>query len=329
MNRYYRKKRRFNPVKFLTFLILIAITAAGITFAIKGKLPFSSDNLKTSKNPSPTATPAATPDSEDVMLPETPTPEPTPWPTPEPMPEESTDRAVLDVSWEDPAIFTGAMAYDDRSKTFYKSDGTTMDYWVFENNLPVEYIPKDEIIFGRPEEYSDLKGITAFRGNHYRDTASYGTRTINEKKLEIVWSYNIGAIKAENSFWPGTGWTGQPLLVNWPEDVRKMMNIDDQYKDKDLVEVIYPTLDGNIYFLDLETGKPTRDKINVGFPMKGTGMVDPRGYPILYVGMGLNENGDIITEFKYKIFSLIDQTLMYDIMGRDPVAFRKWGAFDS
>ncbi|MGI6085755.1 MAG: PQQ-binding-like beta-propeller repeat protein, partial [Acetivibrionales bacterium] len=249
--------------------------------------------------------------------------------TPEPIPEESTDRAVLDVSWEDPAVFTGPYAFEDYKKTFIKKDGTTMDYWVFENGRPVDYVPKDEIVFGNPEEYSDLKGITAFRGNNYRDTASYGTRTVAEKKLEIVWSYDIGEIRAENSRWPGTGWTGQPLLVNWPEEVRNIMNIKDEMKAKDLVEVIYPTLDGNIYFLDIETGKPTRDKIKVGFPMKGTGMVDPRGYPLLFAGIGLNENGDTISEFKYKMFNLIDQTPIYDIFGRDPVAFRKWGAFDS
>ncbi len=327
MDRYYRRRRRFNPVKFLTFLILTAITITVITLAITGKLPFMPDNLKAAGSPTPVSSP--TPNSEISQSPEVNTPEPTPWPTPDPLPEESTDRDVLDVSWEDPAVFTGAMAFNDNSKTFYKSDGTTMNYWVFENNQPVEYIPKDELSFGSPENYADLKGVTAFRGNNYRDSASYGTRTISEKKLEIVWSHETSVIKAENSTWPGTGWTGQPLLVNWSEDVRKMMNINAEYKDKDLVEVIYPTLDGNIYFLDLETGKPTRDKINVGFPMKGTGMVDPRGYPLLYVGMGLNENGDKITEFKYKMFSLIDQTLLYDIMGRDSVAFRKWGAFDS
>ena len=335
MERYYRykRRRRFNPVKFLTALIVVAVVAAGIVFAVTGKLPFASGNLNASASPtpgSPQSSVSGKPNSDDTVKPtESATPAPTPWPMPEPMPEESTDRSVLDVSWEDPAVFTGAMAYPDKSKKFYKSDGTILEYWVFENNQPVEYVPKDIISFGSPEEYSDLRGVTAFRGNHYRDSASYGTRTISEKKLEIVWSHNTGAIKAENSFWPGTGWTGQPLLVNWPEDIRKMMNIKEEYKDKDLVEVIYPTLDGNIYFLDLKTGKPTRDKINVGYPMKGTGMVDPRGYPLLYVGMGLNENGDKITEFKYKIFSLIDQTPLYDIFGRDPVAFRKWGAFDS
>jgi len=246
------------------------------------------------------------------------------------MPEESTDPAVLRVSWQDPAVFTGPMAYDEAKKTFDKGDGTFLYYWVFENGKPVEYTPRDEIIFGSHEEYADIGGVLAFRGNNYRNSASYGTRKISEKKLEIVWSHKIGAIStSDGGYWPGTGWTGQPLLVNWPEDIRNMMNIKPEFKDKELVEVIYPTLDGNIYFLDLETGKETREKIQVGFPMKGTGMIDPRGYPILYTGMGINDNGGKLSEFKYMIFSLIDQSSLYNIYGRDPVAFRRWGAFDS
>ncbi len=279
------------------------------------------EELVAKDTPSASSTPSETPS--------TPAPKPTPPPTPEPMPEESTDPAVLNVSWQDPAVFTGSMAYNESKKTFYKSDGSTMNYWVFQRNTPVEYVSQDQISFGSPKEYADVKGVSAFRGNNYRDSAAYGARTVVDKELEIVWTHDLGAISAENSFWPGTGWTGQPLLINWPEDIRKMMNIKAELKEKDLVEVIYPTLDGNIYFLDLETGKPTRDKINVGFSMKGTGLVDPRGYPILYTGMGLNENGGKLAEFKYLMFNLIDQTPLYSIMGRDPVAFRKWGAFDS
>ena len=55
-----------------------------------------------------------------------------------------------------------------------------------------------------------------------------------------------------------------------------------------LVEVVYPAMDGYIYFLELETGKPTRDSLNLGFTFKGTGTLDPRGYPLLYVGSGYN-----------------------------------------
>ncbi|NLX64634.1 MAG: PQQ-like beta-propeller repeat protein [Clostridiaceae bacterium] len=325
MYRSYRR-RRFNPRKFKIFLLTVLTIIAVIVIVTNGKKLFKKDNINTQGKA--TSTNDLSQSFTPVPKPETPAPA-TPWPTPEPMPEESTDPEVLRVSWEDPAVFTGEYAFEHLKKTFRKKDGTTIDYWVFELGKPVDYVPKDEIIFGDADEYSDIKGVTTFRGNNYRDSASYGSRTITEKKLEIVWSYDIGAISTSEGYWPGTGWTGQPLLVNWPEDIRKMMNIKPDMKEKDLVEVIYPTLDGNIYFLDLLTGKPTRDKITVGFPIKGTGMIDPRGYPILYTGMGINENNGKLTEFKYKIFNLIDQTPLYDIFGRDPVAFRKWGAFDS
>jgi len=314
----YRRRRRLNKGRFFTVMSCLIAAIVVIVLALKGKLPFMPDELK-EKKPTPT-TPAES---------ATPTPVPTPWPTPEPMPEESTDPAVLEVSWQDPAVFTGPLAYEDAKKVFDKGDGTSLYYWVFENGKPVDYQPRDQISFGKPENYADIGGVLAFRGNNYRNSASYGTRTITDKKLEIVWTHDIGAISTKESYWPGTGWTGQPLLVNWSEDVRNMMNIKPEFKDKNLVEVIYPTLDGNIYFLDIETGKETRDKIKVGFPMKGTGMIDPRGYPILYTGMGLNENSGKFTEFKYMMFSLIDQTPLYSIFGRDPVAFRRWGAFDS
>ena len=321
-----QKRRRFNPRKFILFVLTVGALITVVVLSTKGKDSFSKDNLKAqgSAHTSNTATVSPSPSTtpEQVV-------QPTPRPTPDPMPEDSTDRSVLDVSWEDPAVFTGEFAFDDLKKIFNKKDGTTMDYWVFEQGQPVDYTPKDEVVFGDSNEYSDLKGVTAFKGNNYRDSASYGSRSVTEKKLEIVWSHDIGAIEAENSRWPGTGWTGQPLLVNWSQEVRNIMNIKDEMKAKDLVEVIYPTLDGNIYFLDIETGKPTRDKIEVGFPMKGTGMVDPRGYPLLFAGIGLNENGSKIAEFKYKMFNLIDQTPIYDIYGRDPIAFRRWGAFDS
>lgn len=89
------------------------------------------------------------------------------------------------------------------------------------------------------------------------------------------------------------------------------MNIKPEYKNTDLVEVIYPTLDGNIYFLNLENGQPTRDPIYIGFSTKGTGMIDPRGYPILYTGQGLNQNGEKFGHHKFRIFSLIDQTELF------------------
>jgi outer membrane protein assembly factor BamB len=211
------------------------------------------------------------------------------------------------------------------------SDGGTITYSVLQNDKVVEYKPEYPVAFPSDKAYSTLDGVTAFRGNNYRNAPSFGTRQVSEKKLEVIWEQETGAVSASNSFWPGSGWTGQPLIVNWPEEVRKVMNIKDEFKDTDLAEVIYPILDGKIYFLDLETGKPTRDKIKLGFSIKGTGMVDPRGYPLFYTGMGLSDNDTegTTTSFKYRIYNLITQKELFTFPGKDPVAYRTWGAMDS
>lgn len=204
-----------------------------------------------------------------------------------------------------------------------------LKYWHFlESDVVVSAVENPGITFGSPDTYSDVEGITTFRGNHYRDNATYGSRHVAEKKLELVWTKDIGSISYDNTYWPGVGWTGQPLIVHWDEDVRRLMNINPAFRDTDLVEVIYPTLDGNIYFLNLADGKPTRNPIEVGFSMKGTGMIDPRGYPLLYTGQGLNRNGSSAAYHKYRIYSLIDQNEIYSITGTTPEAFRLWGAFD-
>ena len=100
-------------------------------------------------------------------------------------------------------------------------------------------------------------------------------------------------------------------------------------KAKDLVEVLYPVFDGHIYCLDLTTGKadPRSDQGRFGF--KGTGSVDPRGYPLFYAGQGLNDTNGTIGPFRYRIFDLIQNKEIYGIAGKDAVAFRSWGAFDS
>ena len=69
------------------------------------------------------------------------------------------------------------------------------------------------------------------------------------------------------------------------------MNMYDWAKEDDeLVEVIYATMDGNVYFLDLNTGKKTRDTLTLGYTFKGAGALDPRGYPLLYLGAGYDSD---------------------------------------
>ncbi len=85
------------------------------------------------------------------------------------------------------------------------------------------------------------------------------------------------------------------------------------------MEVIYPVFDGKIYFLDLETGKRTRDPIHVGFSFKGTASADPRGYPLLYAGQGLRRPmaGKALY---FHIFDLIQNKRIYGIPGIEPLS---------
>jgi outer membrane protein assembly factor BamB len=256
--------------------------------------------------------------------------EPTPVPQADPTPLPPKDLSELQMSWETPAVFDGANAFPQQKMTLTGIDGGKIDYWIFRNGKPQSsYQAIEPISFGQPGEYTNIEGVLAFRGNNFRTSPTWGSASISQKKLEIVWTKDIGAVSSTKSYWPGTGWTGQPLLVHWPQSTRQAMNISAEMKQKDLVEVIYPVFDGNIYFLDLETGTPTRNPIKVGFPFKGTGVIDPRGYPILYCGQGLNEVNGKYGEFNYHIFNLLDQTEIYALYGRDDLAFRKWGAWDS
>lgn len=182
-----------------------------------------------------------------------------------------------------------------------------------------------------PALFNQIPGVLTFRGNNFRNAPAYGLVDLTEKKLTQVWKFGIGSLPSSSwSFsWTGTGWTGQPLLVQWDDDIRQLMNITAEKKAKDnLVEVIYATLDGNIYFFDLDDGQQTREPIHIGAPIKGTPCVDPRGYPILYVGQGdKNKNVDGIG---FRIFNLVDQSLMYFKECSDTHSYRDvWGACDS
>lgn len=187
----------------------------------------------------------------------------------------------------------------------------------------IDSYTNNNISFGMGYEYSKLEGISTFRGNNYRNSATYGITEIKEEKLNISWKNSIGSLDT----WSGCGWTGQPLIVRWDKKTIQLMNLYPEKKvKKDLVEVIYATLDGHIYFYDLDDGSKTRDPLYIGMTFKGTGTIDPRGYPIMYIGSGI-ENGEK-TQRMY-IISLIDGKILYEQSGVDSFAYRLWPAFDS
>lgn len=199
--------------------------------------------------------------------------------------------------------------------------GERMTSSIYKDNTRIEtYSSPRPITFTTP--YMSIEGIPTFRGNYYRDSPSFGTTQITSNTLERIWEFKTGT----SSWGGGAGWTGQPVVMNWPYDIRQMMTIYPEFKAKEeFVEVIYGSLAGYVYFLDLETGKPSRPPIKVGNPIKGSVSVDPRGLPLLFVGEGVPENGSI----GLNIYSLIDGSRLYRINGIDPTASRGWGAFDS
>ena len=194
------------------------------------------------------------------------------------------------------------------------------------------YDRKDPIDFGPGSQYTALQGIITFRGNNYRQGASYGTADVKTAKLQVLWSVPTGAIaKASGTgSWTGSGWTGQPLIIKWPDDLKSIMNIKDSKKtEAGLTEIIYPCLDGKIYFLDLKDGTYTRTPIvSGGGPFKGTGSIDPNGTPILFVGHG--DGSRTGQSARVRLYSLVDQSLLYTFGARpDPASYRSWYAYDS
>jgi hypothetical protein len=189
--------------------------------------------------------------------------------------------------------------------------------------------------YSQDAKYTDLKGVTTFRGNNYRNAPGFGAANVTEKKLEPIWNISTGTF----DFWPmtgwkGAGWTGQPLIVQWDDSMRQIMNLYPDKKEKDgLTEIIYPTMDGKIYFMDLSDGTPTRDPIDMGFIVKGTASVDPRGYPLLYVGQGVGMSGDQSSDYScIHIYSLIDgkEQYKYGFEAKDPFSLRdSWQGWDA
>ena len=307
--RQTRGRRRYNPdhvQKVLQTVLMVLLVVALCIIVGRNVALNRADTQPVEPTPPPadsgtvvnTDAPAS-----DSPAPDT-TPEPTPSPTPEPFEPHSVDSTA--------------------EANFLQSTDIMVDGEMFEG----EYEDDTGIYFGYPEEYSSLPGVITFRGNNFRDSAAYGTANITQKKFGGSWTAGTGSLTAPNgTFWSGNGWTGQPLIAEWPKETRRIMNMYDWAKQAEtLVEVVYPSMDGYIYFYELQTGKATRDALNLGYTFKGTGTLDPRGYPLLCVGSGYDS---------YKgtshvlLVSLIDFSVLYEFGANDGFAHRAWSMYDS
>ena len=189
----------------------------------------------------------------------------------------------------------------------------------------VESYTREEPVSFESGEYFALPGVAAFRGGNYRGDASYGTADLSDHSITKLWEMRVGYVS--DPIWSGCGWTGQPLVVQWDTETRQLMNLYEEKKNKEgLVEVVYAKMDGLIHFFDIEDGSATRDPIWLGMTFKGSGALDPRGYPLLYVGAGIEEGERVQRIF---VVSLIDGSVLYEFCARDMTTNRWWFAFDS
>ena len=232
--------------------------------------------------------------------------------------EEETEVIETQEPTNPPVPFEPAMTDVSNPKNF------GVQWEIIENDKIVDSFTREEpISFGDGSEYFALPGIATFRGNNYRNNATYGTASVNSAKLTKVWSHGIGRLDD----WGGCAWTGQPLVVQWDNETKAIMNLYNSKKEKEgLVEVIYATLDGKIHFYDIDDGIETRTPINIGMNFKGAGALDPRGYPLLYVGSGLYTNNKVPRMY---VVSLITGEILYEYGHKEKFNERNWMAFDS
>ncbi|MDL2235107.1 PQQ-binding-like beta-propeller repeat protein [Christensenellaceae bacterium OttesenSCG-928-L17] len=296
------KRRKTGRIVFL-IILTAAVVVAGI-LAFCSPVNKSDPAQQMGVTSTPPSTDNAPPDNPDFTALATPTPEPTPY-------------------YNTPSAHSSALPSVFGYKRELEVDGARTES--FARKTPIDFVSA--------EHYASLPGVLTFRGNNYRDNAAYGTANVQSKKLSLEWTVNSGSMPkgvSGDGSWSGSGWVGQPLVVEWPHETKAIMNMYDWAKEQDgLVEIILATMDGNVYFLELETGKPTRDKLHIGVPFKGAGSLDPRGYPLLYLGSGEMYN-DSAKATRALVYSLIDFERLYEFGKQsDSFSLRNWHAYDS
>jgi len=182
----------------------------------------------------------------------------------------------------------------------------------------------------RANLYRDVPGVFTFRGDPARIHSNYGKIIGNPSHVITDWTFRtpFDTVTTDYGRWGGgTGWTGQPLWINWPDTLKhRFPEVHDSliFGTPDQ-EIIFASLCGDLFFLDPETGNPTRSSVAIGNTLKGTPGIDPAMNGLLYVGHGIPKD----TPIGISVFNLFTHKNIQFIHGIDPFAWKRWGAFDS
>lgn len=177
--------------------------------------------------------------------------------------------------------------------------------------------------------YDDKPGIFAFRGTASRNPNFHGHLTDDSIQIKVDWAFTTRSdfTKTSLGIWEGgTGWTGQALYVEWPDSLlnRFKSNSDTICKNLHEQEIIVASLCGDLYFIDFQTGEPSRDSYNVGNVLKGTPSINPELNGHIYIGHAVQKD----TPFGTQVFDLFSHKMIHTF-GRDKNAWRGWGGYDS
>ena len=196
----------------------------------------------------------------------------------------------------------------------------------------LHYVVEDIDSTARPLTYYDdlydrPDRVMTFRRGLMRNADFGGRVEGTPNDIEVAWSYDTPYGRAETRFgqWGGgTGWTGQPLYVHWTDEEMDSLRSGGAPLTADFgpEEVMVGSLCGEAFFLNFQTGKPSRQPLDLHNVVKGTMSLDPE-LMNLYVGQGVPKGEPLGCQ----AFSLT--THQRGTFFSDQRAWRGWQAFDS
>lgn len=219
-------------------------------------------------------------------------------------PEEGDEKASVyngdKIDTNSLLLISGASCIDSTNPVkkgfipYLRLDGVTVD----------NYYRQSDVSFG--ETLEEVEGILSYRGGALRNSATYGNAGIKEGIFSTTWTVQLGesiGLSDELDF------TGQPLVVHWNEKTKQILKLNESKKDKEtLTEIIYATVDGKVYFVDPETASYSRNPLELGCAVTGTGTICPDGTPLYVVGGGDCSEGDTTEIY---VIDLISGEIIY------------------
>ena len=118
-----------------------------------------------------------------------------------------------------------------------------------------------------------VRGVTTFRGNATRSYYGRGPVPLDPvvrwQHPEVTKLCSESIVGVDVTQWCGTGWTGQPNVVELRGGG---------------IEVREGAYDGKYHFVDGDTGEPVRPPLVTKDLAKGSATTDPDGFPLYYAG---------------------------------------------